>query len=90
MANPSHLQVVFCRNTYVRKEHIAGETAAQTKTDLMTIVRKGESKKIMYNIAMDLIVGGSCLIDNPNNKEAIQEIRESAKEQSARENKKAA
>lgn len=90
MATPSHLKVVFVRNTYVRKEHIAGEQAAQTKTDLMTIVRAGEAKGIVYHVAMDLIVGGSVLIDNANNKEAIAEIREAAQKQEAREKKKAA
>lgn len=90
MANPSHLSVVFVRPTYVRKEHIAGEQAAQTKTDIMTVVRKGESRKIVYNVAMDLIVGGSVLIENVQNKEAIQEIRDAAKEEQKRTEKKAA
>lgn len=90
MANPSHLQVVFVRGTYVRKEHIAGEQAAQGKTDLMTIVKKGEARKIRYDVAIDLVVGGSVLIDNSNNKQAIEEIREEAKVEAKRQEKKAA
>lgn len=90
MAKPSHLSVVFCRNTYVRKEHIAGEQAAQSKTDIMTVIVKGESRKIVYDVAMDLVVGKTCLIDNAQNKEAIEEIREQVKIQSKRTERKAA
>lgn len=90
MANPSHLSVVFARSTHVRKEHIAGESAAQGKTDLMTIIRKGEARKIVYNVAMDLIVGGTCLIDNAQNKEAIEDIRQAVKDEAKRTEKKAA
>lgn len=90
MANPSHLQVVFTSSRHVRKEHIAGEQAAQGKNDLMTIVRKGESRKIVYNIAMDLIVGQVCLIENVQNREAIEEIRQAVKAEAKRTEKKAA
>lgn len=91
MANkPSHLQVIFARHTHVRKEHIAGEQAAQTKTDLMVIVRKGEAKKIMHDVAMDLVIGGTCLIDSQQNREAIEEIRAAVKEENKRLEKKAA
>lgn len=90
MANPSHLPVVFTRSTHVRKEHIAGEKASQGKTDIMTVVPKGESRKIVYSVAMDLIVGQTCLIENRQNEEAIEEIRAQVKAETERLKKKAA
>lgn len=85
MANESsHLTVFFARSLRVRKEHIAGQQAAEGKTDLMEIISAGTSKRIRRDVAMDLMTAESVIHETSINADRIkierQRIAEEAKQ----------
>jgi hypothetical protein len=99
MANqPTHLEVYFARTVRVRKEHIAGSPAPEGPADLMTIVQRGDTKRIQFNAAQDLLLSETAIENKIVNRDRIEadkaevrQITESEREaQSKTQNKKAA
>jgi len=86
---PTHLPIIFASRTFMRREHVQG--APQPKegeNPLMMICQKGEKYDIQYTQALDLIVAETGIQANkPENAEWIAHIRETAKEDAAREAK---
>lgn len=74
MANPTHLEVFFARTVRVRREHIAGDTVGEDG-NLMRIVQKGESKRIQFSIAQELIIAESAFPNTKVNAEKIEAVK---------------
>ncbi len=84
--NPTHLPVVFTRHAYMRREHVLGAPQAEEGDSLMIVIGKGEEKKIVRTVAMDLIAQETAIrADEANNKDRIESIRAEAKEDAERE-----
>lgn len=75
MAKPSHLSVFFLRSIRVRREHIAGLPSAKEGESLVKVMERGETAKLVYDVAIDLVVAGSVLADTPENRYRIDEER---------------
>jgi len=74
MAKPTHLPVFFVRSVRVRREHIAGETVPEGRENLMKIINRGESLRVKYEYASDMIVAGTCIEENGvENKKKIED-----------------
>jgi hypothetical protein len=75
--NPTHLPIVFTRNTWMRWHHVAGTQAPEEGQSLMIIVKKGEEKKITFSEAIDLTVAETGIrADKFDNKERIADLRQ--------------
>lgn len=86
MANPTHLSIFFTRTIRVRREHILGEQTGEDG-NLMLVVRHGETRKIQWGVAKDLIVAESALEDKGSNREKIDSLKAEFKAEDAKEAK---
>lgn len=86
---PTHMPVVFCNSAHMQRIHVSG--ASQDEGDgQMIVCLQGEEKRIVWNIAKDLIIAKTALAANdPANKDAIAEIRQDAKDAKERAEKRA-
>ncbi len=73
---PLHTSVFFTRTVRVRKEHISGEPAATDANDLMLVVERGTTHRIVTAEAFGLIDAGSALEDKQVNREEIAKLKE--------------
>jgi hypothetical protein len=97
MANPTHLEVYFARTVRVRKEHIAGSPAPEGPGDLMTIVQRGDTKKIQWTAAQDLLLAETAIENKSINRDRIEtdkaevrQLAETEREQAKTQNQKKA
>lgn len=90
MANPkpTHKSVYFMRSIRVQRSAIAGLPSANEGESLIVICPRGERKKLLTDVATDLIVAGSVCEDNALNKQRIEEDFAMATEERANEKRR--
>lgn len=82
-AKPTHVSLIFARAVRVRREQISGENIAEGEP-IMTVVQKGDERRLQYQPAQDLIVAETAYdAKDPRNRLRIEEIHAEVKAEKA-------
>lgn len=84
------MSVVFANDTWMDRKYVLGAKQAEEDESPMIICKKGEDKKITWDIAKDLAIAGTVIESTKaDNQPYIQAIRQEVKDAAALAEKRA-
>lgn len=87
---PSHMTVIFANDAWMDRKYVLGAQQAEENESPMIICKKGDEKKITWDLAKDLSIAGTVIESTKaDNRPYIDAIRQEVKDAAALTEKRA-